>query len=171
MNNNTFVHKYLTPLIDKNDVCVDMTAGNGNDTLFLCRLSKKVYAFDISKEAIEKTRERTRECDNLILIRDSHVNVDRYVKEKVRLFLFNLGYLPKAASYSVTRAEDSLSALKKAFELLEKDGYIVITFYHGHPGGKDEYYLLKRYIENKKITVQETYRQDKSDSPITMILR
>ena len=82
MNNSTFVHKYVEPLIGSEDICVDMTAGNGNDTLFLCRLSKKVYAFDISKEAIEKTRERTRECDNLILIRDSHVNVDRYVKEK-----------------------------------------------------------------------------------------
>jgi len=34
MNNNTFVHKYLKPLIKKEDTVVDMTAGNGNDTLF-----------------------------------------------------------------------------------------------------------------------------------------
>ena len=171
MNNNTFVHKYLPTLISEEDVCVDMTAGNGNDTLFLCRHAGKVYAFDISEEAIRNTAERTKDFDNLVLIHDSHVNIDKYIKEKVRLFIFNLGYLPKGNTYSVTRAEDTLIAFKKAYGMLEEGGYIVITFYLGHKGGKDEYYLLKRYLENEKITIQESYRQDKPDSPITVILR
>ena len=41
MNNNTFVHKYIKGLINKKDICVDMTMGNGNDTYYLATLSKK----------------------------------------------------------------------------------------------------------------------------------
>jgi hypothetical protein len=171
MNNSTFVHKYAAPLIDKDDICVDMTAGNGNDTLFLCKRAKKVYAFDISEEAIRKTSQRVEDYDNVVLINDSHVNLDKYVKEKIRLFIFNLGYLPKADSYSVTEAGETLKAFRKAYELLEKDGYIIITFYLGHRGGKDEYYLLKKYFEDNSIIIQESYVQDKPDSPVTVILR
>lgn len=42
--------------IKEGDCCVDATAGNGNDTEFLCRLTGadgKVYAFDIQKAAVE----------------------------------------------------------------------------------------------------------------------
>ena len=171
MNNSTFVHKYVEPLIGSEDICVDMTAGNGNDTLFLCKRVKKVYAFDVSEEAIRKTAERIKDYDNVVLVNDSHANLDKYIKEKIRLFIFNLGYLPKAEQYSVTEASETLKGLKKAFEFLEKDGYIVITFYLGHRGGKDEYYLLTRYLSDNNITIQETYRQDKPDSPVTLILR
>ena len=44
MNNNTYVHKYIKGIITKQDEVVDMTMGNGFDTLFLCGLSKKVYS-------------------------------------------------------------------------------------------------------------------------------
>ena len=40
MNNNTFVHKYIKGLINNNDEVVDMTMGNGFDTLFLANISK-----------------------------------------------------------------------------------------------------------------------------------
>ena len=32
--------------------------GNGHDTLFLAKLAKQVYAFDIQEQALEKTQER-----------------------------------------------------------------------------------------------------------------
>ena len=171
MNNNTFVHKYIRSLIDKDDVTVDMTAGNGNDTLFLSRLSKKVYAFDIAEEAIRNTREKTKDCDNVVLIKDSHANIDNYIKEKIRLFIFNLGYLPKAEESSVTKADVTLEAFKKASDLLEENGYIVITFYLGQHGGLDEYYLLSDYINKNRFQIIETYRQDKLLSPVTMMIR
>ena len=43
------------------DLCIDATAGNGNDTLFLCELvgeCGRVLAFDIQKEAVENTKKR-----------------------------------------------------------------------------------------------------------------
>ena len=171
MNNNTFVHKYIRSLIDKEDIAADMTAGNGNDTLFLAKLSKKVYAFDISTVAINNTREKTKDFDNVVLINDSHANVDRYIKEKIRLFIFNLGYLPDSDQTSITKADTTLEAFRKAFDLLEENGYIVITFYLKQKGGLDEYYLLSNYINKNRFQITETYRQDKLFSPVTLIIR
>ena len=84
MNNNTFVHKYIRPLVSKEDLCVDMTSGNGNDTLLLAQLTERVIAFDISAEAIRRSKERLKDYDNVEFINDNHINVDKYVKEKVR---------------------------------------------------------------------------------------
>ena len=171
MNNTTFVHKYIKPLIKQDSICVDMTAGNGNDTLFLASLAKKVYAFDISKEAINNTREKIKDKNNVNLIHDSHTNIDRYLKEKADLFIYNLGYLPKGEQYSVTEKNETLKSFIKAYELLNDHGYIIITFYLGHTGGKDEYYLLDRYIKENRIKVIETYRIRKTDAPITYVIK
>ena len=169
MNNNTFVHKYIKPLIHVDDITVDMTVGNGNDTLLLSDLSRKVYGFDISSEAIERTKSKLTK-DNVILIHDNHINVDKYIKEDIRLFIFNLGYLPHSSDNNHTKAEETLIAFKKAYELIS-DGYIIITFYIGHIGGKDEYYLLDKYIKQVNIKVIEKYKQDKINSPITYIIK
>ena len=171
MNNNTFVHKYISSLINDRDICVDMTAGNGNDTLFLANISKHVYAFDISQEAIIRSRKRLAEKHNVTLICDSHVNIDKYIKDKIRLFIFNLGYLPNSDELRITKADDTLVAFKKAYDLLEEGGYTIITFYIGHRGGKDEYYLLDDYIKKNRFQLLETYRQDRIESPITYIIR
>ena len=171
MNNNTFVHKYVRSLIRKDDIVVDMTAGNGNDTLFLSALAGKVYAFDISKEAIDRCKEKLQGVGNVMLIHDSHAYFDRYVDGPVRLFLFNLGYLPNGTSPSVTKADETLKAFRKAYSRLKEYDYIVITFYLGHLGGKDEFYLLDGYIKKNRIPVLETYRQNKIDSPVTYIIR
>ena len=48
--------------------------GNGHDTLFLAKLAKQVYAFDIQEQAVEKTRQRLAEAglDNAQLILAGH---------------------------------------------------------------------------------------------------
>ena len=172
MKNNTFVHKYIKPLINKNDIVVDMTVGNGNDTLFLCGLAKEVIGFDIQKEAIEKTSLKTKEYNNLTLINDNHINIDKYLNKKIKLFIFNLGYLPNSDSNIITNKEDTLIAFKKAYDLLIDDGYIIITFYLGHIGGKDEYYLLDKYIKENNIRVIETYKEHKNlNEPVNYIIK
>lgn len=172
MNNNTFVHKYINNLINNNDTVVDMTAGNGNDTLFLCSKAKKVFAFDIQDQAIINTRERCINYNNLELIKDTHSNVDLYVKDKIKLFIFNLGYLPYSDFNIITKADETLIAFKKAYNLCSDDGYIVITFYIGHQGGKEEYYKLLKYITDNKLNILTTYRENKkADEPITLIIK
>lgn len=171
MNNNTFIHKYIKPLINKEDVCLDMTLGNGNDSLLLCELSKKVYGFDISNTAINNSKQRLVNYNNIEYINDNHINVDEYVHEPVKLAIFNLGYLPHGNENIITKAEETLIAFERVYKLIETNGYIIITFYLGHKGGKQEYYLLDEYINKNRLLILETYRQDKLDSPITYIIK
>ena len=57
ISRTTELDKHLIkPYLKKDSITVDMTAGNGNDTLFLALNSKKVYAFDIQQVAIENRR-------------------------------------------------------------------------------------------------------------------
>ncbi|MBQ4019657.1 MAG: class I SAM-dependent methyltransferase [Erysipelotrichaceae bacterium] len=171
MNNNTFVHKYLKPLIKKEDTVVDMTAGNGNDTLFLARLAKRVLAFDISEEAIRRSKEKTKDFSNIEFHLDSHANIDKYLKEnEASLFIFNLGYLPNSEETITTKAEETLLAFQKAYGLLREKGYIAITFYFGQEGGYDEYYKVMDYIKEKRLPIMETYRQDKRNSPLALFV-
>ena len=51
-------HDFLAEVVTQDDIVVDATMGNGHDTLFLSKLAKKVYAFDIQEQALEKTQER-----------------------------------------------------------------------------------------------------------------
>ena len=172
MRTNTFVHKYVKGLITKDDTVVDMTAGNGNDTLLLAKLSRRVYAFDIDSRAIESTGERVKGHDNVTLILDDHANVDRYLEGGIKLFIFNLGYLPHSDDPSVTKADNTLVAFKKAYDLLLDNGYIIITFYRGHKGGMDEYYLLTDHFIDNKINVIERYEAHTSMAePVTYIIK
>jgi len=67
-------HAFLAEVVTKEDIVVDATMGNGHDSLFLAQLAKKVYAFDIQEQAVEKTRQRLAEAglDNAQLILDGH---------------------------------------------------------------------------------------------------
>ena len=56
-------HAFLAEVVTKEDIVVDATMGNGHDTLFLAKLAKQVYAFDIQEQAVEKTRQGLAEAD------------------------------------------------------------------------------------------------------------
>ena len=155
----------LKDKITSGDTTVDATCGNGYDSLLLSSLSGengKVFCFDISPIAIENTKKRLEEesiYKNFILINDGHENMDRYVKEKIKAAVFNLGYLPGGDHSSVTKPETTLAALKKAMEMLLPGGIIVIVVYYGHEGGKIEKeeiidFCLK--IESHEYTVIKT---------------
>lgn len=80
---------------------LDATAGNGHDTLFLCRLvgaAGRVLAFDVQPQAVENTNARLREngCGQVgRAVLDSHANLAAYAAPgSVDAAVFNLGYLP-----------------------------------------------------------------------------
>ena len=172
MNNNTFIHKYIKPLLNKNDNVVDMTLGNGNDTYFLSPLVNKVIAFDIDEKAINISKERCQKFNNIVYINDNHNNIDKYINEEISLFIFNLGYLPNSEIRFITNKDDTLIAYQKAYDLLKDKGYIIITFYLGHKGGKDEYYLLDKYIQKKRHLVLTKYlNYNHIDESITYIIQ
>ena len=132
-------HDFLAQVITPEDIVVDATMGNGHDTLFLAKLAKQVYAFDIQEQALEKTSQRIQEAGltNVDLILQGHETVDQYVTE-VKAAIFNLGYLPSADKSIITQPQTTLEALEKLCQMLVKGGRIAIMIYYGHEGGDIE---------------------------------
>ncbi len=132
-------HAFLLEVITKEDIVVDATMGTGHDTLFLPRLAKKVYAFDIQEQAIEQTTKRLAEAklDNVELFLTGHENVDQYV-ESIKAAIFNLGYLPSADKTVITQPHTTIQALEKLCQRLVTSGRIAIMIYYGHEGGDVE---------------------------------
>ena len=132
-------HDFLAQVITQEDIVVDATMGNGHDTLFLAKLAKQVYAFDIQEQALEKTSQRLQEAGltNAELILQGHETVDQFVTE-VKAAIFNLGYLPSADKSIITQPQTTLDALDKLCHMLVKGGRIAIMIYYGHEGGDIE---------------------------------
>ena len=132
-------HDFLAQVITPEDIVVDATMGNGHDTLFLAKLAKQVYAFDIQNQALEKTSQRLEEAglSNVNLILQGHETVDQFVTE-VKAAIFNLGYLPSADKSIITQPQTTLEALEKLCQMLVKGGRIAIMIYYGHEGGDIE---------------------------------
>lgn len=155
INKITEVNKiFLEKVIEKGDVVIDATMGNGYDTVYLGNLvgeNGKVYAFDVQEEAIKSTRKKV-ERDNMTsrveLILDGHENLDAYVKEEVACVVFNLGYLPRAKHIIITKPDTTLEAIKKSLKLLKPNGIISIAAYIGHEGGLEEKNYICEYLNS-----------------------
>ena len=172
MRTSTYNQKYLNGILNKDMICVDMTMGNGNDTLFLVKRVKFVYAFDIQVEAITNTRKKLQNYDNYRLILDSHDNIDQYVNEGIDVVMFNLGYLPGSESNLVSKSETTIKAIEKAYQLLKKGGYISIIAYRGHKGGLSEYHAIEKLIKDNDYQVIERYISYTSNTePILIMIR
>lgn len=137
--------------LNKGDTAVDCTMGNGNDTAFLCSLvgeEGKLYAFDIQESAVANTRQKLRELNFLAraeLIHDGHENIDKYINTKVKLVIFNLGYLPRGNHQITTQKDTTIEAVEKCLPILEPNGIILLVVYPGHENGKLEKEALESF--------------------------
>ncbi len=150
----TGLHKhFVNEHLQKGDVAVDFTMGNGNDTLFLSEAvgeKGRVYAFDIQEEALVSTRAHLMKMgapENYTLICASHHRVKEFVKEPINAGMFNLGYLPRSGKKAVTTMrETTLPAVEAAIELLAPDGVLIVAIYPGHEEGALEGDALRAYF-------------------------
>lgn len=147
----SFAQELAAARIQPGDVCIDATAGNGVDTLFLLKAAGAggtVHAFDIQEAALANTRQRlAKELpeDRLSGAR-LHLASHERMKEllppeqhgRVAAAMFNLGYLPGADHSLITRPDTTLPALSAALELLRPGGVLTIAVYPGHEGGAAE---------------------------------
>jgi len=153
-NVNDFSNLFIASFITENSICLDATIGNGKDLLKIAKkLGKtgKLYGFDIQKSAITKTSELIREHNidtEVILINDSHENLDKYIHEKLDFVIYNLGYLPGGDKSIKTTEKSTIKSIKKALQLLSHGGIILITVYLNHPGGKEEYECVLELLSN-----------------------
>lgn len=170
MNVNTYCHKFLKPILNKEMICIDATIGNGNDTLFLCQNTKFVYGFDIQKEAITNTTKRLKNLNNYKLYEDNFINQDKYIK-KCNLIIYNLGYLPNHDKKIKTNHIDFEKAFKKSLQILEDEGYIIVTFYFHKQGFYEYYTFLKMLKEFKELKIIGKYCESKYLSPKLYILK
>ena len=168
-------HDFLAQVITKDDVVVDATMGNGHDTLFLAKLAKQVYAFDIQEQALEKTSQRLQEAGltNVDLILQGHETVDQFVTE-VKAAIFNLGYLPSADKSIITQPQTTIESLDKLCQMLIKGGRIAIMIYYGHEGGDIERDAVMDYVsqlpqQEYTATIYRTLNQINNPPFLVMI--
>lgn len=151
-------------------LCVDGTAGNGHDTLFLAETAPAgalVLAFDVQAPALAATEarlaaareRRIREglpplarCRCLLR---GHESLEAALRElppedaalPLMAAVFNFGWLPGGDKRRVTRAETSLRAVEAALERLAPRGCVCLHCYTGHPGGAAEEAALRERLE------------------------
>jgi len=164
--------------LNNGDIAVDCTMGNGNDTAFLCQLvgdNGKVYAFDIQEGAVINTRKKLQALDffeRAEIILDGHQNVEKYVKENVRLVIFNLGYLPKGNHEITTKKESTIEAVQKCLHILEPNGIILLIIYTGHENGKMEKAALESFtskLSQKEYNVANICFANQINNPPELI--
>jgi 16S rRNA C1402 N4-methylase RsmH len=139
-----FSHWLFNNHLEKHDILIDATCGNGKDTLFLAnKLTSegKLYAFDIQKEPIKNTKNKVKENDlksDIDYINDGHENIDKYVDESVDGIIYNLGFLPWSNKDIKTEKHTTITSLNKSLNMLNVGGLIVVVIYSEHEGGFDE---------------------------------
>ena len=169
---------YLEKIINKGDIVVDATMGNGYDTVFLSKLvgeSGKVYSFDIQELALKSTSEKLEKesIKNVELILDGHENILNYVKEKISCVIFNLGYLPKGNHNIITKPNTTIKAINNSLNILKENGIVSICIYSGHVGGneeKEEVYNFVRKINQNDFNVLHTKFINQINNPPELIL-
>jgi 16S rRNA C1402 N4-methylase RsmH len=152
-----WAHQLLAEVLSPGDTAVDLTAGNGADTLFLAAQvgpAGRVLAFDVQRQALQNTADRlfregirSRYCSlpeaplaapGVYLIHDSHERLERYLDGPAQVLIANLGYLPGGDPALVTRASSTLTAIRQGLERLNPTGRLAVVTYVGHPAGGEE---------------------------------
>lgn len=172
-------HEKIEQHLQPGDWVLDATLGNGHDTLFLAEQvlpGGKVFGFDVQQQAVSNTQERLKKAgysEGLFLFQTGHEYLSEKLgveaKGKIKLMMFNLGYLPSADKNIITQKSTTISALAQANECLADNGVISIMAYPGHDGGKAETEAVIEWCEkqNKNLFKQSG---DKETSPVLLIL-
>ncbi|MEG0177721.1 tRNA (mnm(5)s(2)U34)-methyltransferase [Anaerorhabdus sp.] len=168
-NINTTCHRILKQYCTNDMIAIDGTAGNGNDTYFLCTNCRKVIAYDVQKEAIENTQKRCKDFTNLVMYNKSHEFISE-LNTPIDLAVFNFGYLPHSDPNIITKPESSLKAIDAAYTLLKENGIMSLSCYIGHPGGKEEHETIKKWLDQHLDLTIKTYQNDYQDAPILYIV-
>ena len=169
------ISKVIREHVKEGDLCIDATAGRGNDTAMLAELvgpEGHVIAFDIQEDAVASTEAllRERHLDGRTEVhRVSHSEMGRYAdRGTVSCLTFNFGWLPKGDHNIFTKKETSIPAIEAGLELLKEDGIMTLILYYGRETGFDEKDALLKFlptIDSSKYTVIEMPFVNRSNCP------
>ncbi len=151
-------HEFLAEVIEPGQLVVDLTAGNGHDTLMLQQLvgpTGQVIAFDIQSVALQNTQQRLAESGvasrrwqagqapipsaaGVDLVAAGHQDLQGFLPTAPQGIIANLGYFPSGDRQIVTQPETTLRALQQSCKLLAPGGRLAVVVYTGHQGGQEE---------------------------------
>lgn len=176
----SYVQHFIKEHVKPGDYCIDATAGNGHDTLFLCQLigeTGKVLAFDIQESALECTKRRLEDngCQAQLIL-DSHANMRSYAAENtVDCIVFNFGYLPGGDHNLATQAWSSIQAMEAGLCVLKKGGIMTLCIYSGGDSGFTERDALLTYLKEldakKYLVIASFYYNRPNHPPIPVIIQ
>lgn len=172
-----YTHHFIGQHVKQGDICIDATAGNGHDTVFLCELvgnKGKVIAMDIQEMAVNNTKKLLKEYsfkESAEVVLDSHEYIGKYAKEEsVSCIVFNLGYLPGGNHALATQAESTISAMETSLKLLKKNGLLSVTIYSGGDSGFEEKDAVLEWMkdldEKKYLVIVSEYYNRPNHPPI-----
>ena len=175
----TWAQLLLADRLRPGDLVVDATAGNGHDTLFLCRQvlpGGHVFAFDVQASAVASTRQRLQEHgvaeSDVTVLHAGHETLSERlpaaVQGQLAAVMFNLGYLPGSDKAVITRTPTTLAAVAQALEALRPGGLMTVAVYPGHAGGAEEARALAEWaasLDPRRFEVQHLRPVNRSASP------
>ena len=185
-------HELLAEKISKGQLTVDLTAGNGYDTLMLHQLvgnCGQVIAFDIQSAALQRTRQRLLDSGATVrlwqagdfcipsaggvdLIEAGHEELQRYLPLPPQGIVANLGYFPGGDRRLVTQPQTTLAALQWSCKLLAPGGRLAVVVYPGHPGGAEEGLAVDGFfaaLENRRFQVLQLRVPGRPESPYLLV--
>lgn len=185
MNNiqvTDWYRSFIKQQVKPGDLCIDATAGNGNDTLLLCHLagtSGHCLSFDIQKEALLHTKallesEGIPEASYTLLLK-SHESIGAYAApESVSCIVFNLGYLPSGDHMLATKPASTLTAIEQGLSLLKRGGLMTVCIYSGGDSGFEERDAVLNYLKGlnpkKFLVIVSQYFNRPKNPPIPALV-
>ncbi len=160
-------HQFWKDHLRPTDHVIDATCGNGKDTAALASLVPQgiVYAIDIQEDAIVEARAHV-QADNVTFLHQCHTLLPK--DTKVRLVVYNLGYLPGGNKDLTSKTETTLLSVASALEMLPLGGALSITCYPGHPEGAIEEKALQNW--SKTLSQKVEWSTWKQGSPTLLII-
>ncbi|SHJ79224.1 Putative rRNA methylase [Malonomonas rubra DSM 5091] len=185
-------HELLAEKISNGQLAVDLTAGNGYDTLMLWRQvgpSGQVIAFDIQQEALTSTCLRLQEQQAPVrqwaegsgvlvaqagvdLIAAGHQDLATYLPGAPQAIVANLGYFPSGDKSITTLPKTTLQALSQSVEVLAPGGRLAVVVYTGHPGGEEEGRAVDRFfseLDEVNFQVLQLRVLNRPDAPYLLV--
>lgn len=132
-------------LLKPSDVVIDATCGNGKDTQRLAELVPQghVYAIDIQKDAIEKSRKNVT-GSHVTFLHQCHTELPDV---QPKLIVYNLGYLPGGCKQLTTQAATTLQSVQLASQRVVVGGALSLTCYPRHEEGEIEEKILQNWSQ------------------------
>jgi len=181
MSLTQLAQKIISEQFDSIEYGVDATCGNGFDTLFLAGLCSEggmIFSFDIQEEALDKAEKLLADnniTQSVMLVNSGHENMERLIKPKVDVVMFNLGFLPGSSSKICTKPDTTLRALNSASKTVREGGMITVLCYPGTDEGRIETEEVKGWIaglDNNAFNVSEHLSEKPNDTtPVLHVLR